>query len=163
MKKKVLFSILLAMVMILAACGAEEVSEDIVSDDDSMMSEEKDTSSEDTMMADEEKSEDDPATSGMVDEETPADGDDKTEEVAPEDEMSMTLTELADYNGQNGMPAYVAVDGIIYDVSDVPQWFNGKHNGVEAGNDVTAQITGMSPHGVKVLEKLPVVGSIVDE
>jgi Predicted heme/steroid binding protein len=28
-----------------------------------------------------------------------------------------TLEELKQYNGENGQPAYVAIDGIVYDVS----------------------------------------------
>ena len=31
-------------------------------------------------------------------------------------------TELAKYNGQGGQPAYVAVDGVVYDVTGVAAW-----------------------------------------
>ena len=40
-----------------------------------------------------------------------------------------TAEELAKYNGQDGNPAYVAIDGTVYDVSNVPAWRNGKHHG----------------------------------
>jgi predicted heme/steroid binding protein len=79
-------------------------------------------------------------------------------------QLSLTLKELAKYNGKNGNPAYVAVDGIIYDVTDVKAWKNGSHKGQhEAGIDLTEQINKRSPHGPRVLKKRPVVGKIVAE
>ena len=76
--------------------------------------------------------------------------------------LELTLEELKQYDGKNGNPAYVAVDGIIYDVTNVPAWINGEHNGYSAGNDLTDIIKNKSPHGVKNLEGLPIVGKIVD-
>lgn len=76
--------------------------------------------------------------------------------------LELTLEELKQYDGKNGNPAYVAVDGIIYDVTNVPAWKNGEHNGYSAGNDLTDIIKNKSPHGVKNLEGLPIVGKIVD-
>lgn len=71
-----------------------------------------------------------------------------------------TLEELKTYNGQDGNPAYVAIDGIVYDVSDVAAWKNGEHkNGLTAGEDLTSQL-GDSPHGTKVLDDLPIVGKL---
>lgn len=68
--------------------------------------------------------------------------------------------ELAKYDGQNGNPAYVAVDGKVYDVSNVPAWRGGVHAGgsVKAGLDQTEALK-RSPHGAKNLEGLPVVGT----
>ena len=76
------------------------------------------------------------------------------------EELVLTLEELAKYNGKDGQPAYIAVDGIIYDVSSVPQWPNGQHNGFEAGNDLSEEIKTISPHGVSKLNGLPVVGKL---
>lgn len=74
--------------------------------------------------------------------------------------MDMTLKELAKYNGQNGNPAYVAVNGVIYDVSNAKDWKNGVHKGgVKAGLDQTNMI-GQSPHGTSVLKELPVIGKL---
>lgn len=76
--------------------------------------------------------------------------------------LELTLDQLKAYDGKNGNPAYVAVDGVIYDVSNVPQWKNGEHNGYSAGNDLTDIIKNKSPHGVKQLNGVPVVGKIVE-
>ena len=71
-----------------------------------------------------------------------------------------TLEELSTYNGQNGVPAYVAVDGVVYDVSNAGAWRKGQHNGFIAGKDLTDEIKEVSPHGVKNLEGIPVVGTL---
>lgn len=71
-----------------------------------------------------------------------------------------TKEELQQYNGQNGRPAYVAVAGVVYDVSGKTAWVNGHHHGNVAGQDLTATITNVSPHGRRVLTDLPVVGKL---
>lgn len=80
----------------------------------------------------------------------------------PADTVALTVftaETLAKFDGQNGNPAYVAVDGKVYDVSAVPQWSGGKHAGgsLKAGLDQTEAL-GRSPHGAKNLENLPIVG-----
>ena len=75
--------------------------------------------------------------------------------------LELTLDQLKQYDGKNGNPAYVAVDGVIYDVTNVPQWKNGEHNGYSAGNDLTDIIKNKSPHGVKQLKGISVVGKLV--
>lgn len=75
--------------------------------------------------------------------------------------LELTLAELAKYNGKDGQPAYVAVDGVIYDVSAYPKWKNGDHNGYSAGNDLTEIIKNKSPHGVAKLKGVPVVGKLI--
>lgn len=78
-------------------------------------------------------------------------------------ELELTLDELATYNGKDGQPAYVAVDGIIYDFSDLDKWAGGEHAGqFTAGNDLTEEIDTLSPHGRDVLERAPIVGRLVD-
>lgn len=74
-------------------------------------------------------------------------------------QKTFTSDELKKYNGQNGNPAYVAVDGVVYDVTNVEKWKNGKHQGLVAGNDLSKAI-GSSPHGKSVLNKLPVMGTL---
>jgi predicted heme/steroid binding protein len=74
-------------------------------------------------------------------------------------QLELTVEELAAYNGKDGKPAYVAVNGVIYDVTNVPAWQNGMHKGNVAGNDLTEAIK-KSPHGESVLKNLPVVGKL---
>jgi predicted heme/steroid binding protein len=75
--------------------------------------------------------------------------------------LIMNLEELAQFNGKDGNLAFVAVDGQVYDVTNEPKWRNGDHNGQQAGQDVSAYITG-APHGKGILERFTVVGKIVD-
>ena len=83
-------------------------------------------------------------------------------EITASDEKIFTLDELKQYNGKDGKPAYVAVDGIVYDVSEKNKKKNGDHNGFEAGNDLTDEIKNVSPHGVKMLDRVPVVGKLAE-
>ncbi|WP_367569496.1 cytochrome b5 domain-containing protein [Lacrimispora sp.] len=81
-------------------------------------------------------------------------------EPEPEEEVPtryFTLEELAAYNGKNGAPAYVAVHGVVYDVTNNSVWRGGPHFGMEAGNDITEQFNTCHP-GARVLQVLPVVG-----
>ena len=75
-------------------------------------------------------------------------------------ELQLTLEELSQYTGQNGKPAYIAVDGVIYDVTNVPQWKNGGHNGFSAGKDLTKEIKTVSPHGISKLNGVPALGKL---
>ena len=77
--------------------------------------------------------------------------------------LRLNLKELSTYNGKNGRPAYVAVDGIIYNVTKSDAWNNGDHNGFEAGKDLTREIKNISPHGLIKLDNVPAIGRIVDE
>ncbi|MFD1485872.1 cytochrome b5 domain-containing protein [Lacticaseibacillus baoqingensis] len=72
-------------------------------------------------------------------------------------DKTFTLDELKQYDGQDGRAAYVAVDGVVYDVSNVGPWAGGKHHGNTAGGDASQAIL-KSPHGKGVLAKLPRVG-----
>lgn len=70
--------------------------------------------------------------------------------------------ELAIYNGTNGKPPYVAINGRVYDVSTLPYWKEGVHFGLIAGQDHTKDF--MICHGgmLSLLEQLPVVGVMAD-
>ncbi len=70
-----------------------------------------------------------------------------------------TLDELSQYNGKDGQPAYVAYNGIVYDVTNEPKWKGGSHSGKTAGTDLTNDIP-RSPHGDSVFADLPVVGTL---
>jgi len=73
--------------------------------------------------------------------------------------QSFTSAELATYDGQNGHKAYIAVGGKVYDVTNVSEWRNGSHQGVQAGQDLT-QIILSAPHGEGVLQDLKIVGTL---
>ncbi|WP_425539532.1 cytochrome b5 domain-containing protein [Microaceticoccus formicicus] len=85
---------------------------------------------------------------------------DKTKEKIEEKEF--TLEELKEFNGKDGKRAYVAVDGVVYDVTDSKAWKDGQHNGFEAGNDLTDAIKNESPHGIAKLDNVVKVGVIKD-
>jgi len=83
-------------------------------------------------------------------------------ETEEPDELLLTLDELAEFDGKDGRPAYVAVNGIIYDVTDSQRWSGWEHNGFEAGQDLTDEIENQSPHGVRTLQNVPAIGRIIE-
>lgn len=81
----------------------------------------------------------------------------ENEQWAPRQIREFTLSELAQYDGTMGKPAYVAVNGIVYDVSNISKWSGGTHHGLTAGKDLSSQFEGC--HGdASRLAKLPKVG-----
>lgn len=74
-------------------------------------------------------------------------------------EKIFTLDELKNYDGKEGRKAYIAVDGVVYDVTNVAAWQGGTHHGKNAGNDVSDRIV-KAPHGKSTLEKLEIVGKL---
>ena len=69
-----------------------------------------------------------------------------------------TLKNLAEYDGKNGKPAYVAYKGKVYDVTDSFLWQDGRHQVFHsAGTDLTTAIE-QAPHSGDVLAKFPVMG-----
>ena len=77
----------------------------------------------------------------------------------------MTLDELSRFDGQDGRPAYAAVNGVIYDLTQSRLWRGGAHDPSEgkatAGRDLTEALKD-SPHGDKHLKDFPVVGHLMD-
>ena len=72
----------------------------------------------------------------------------------------MTREELTKFDGRDSRAAYVAVSGIIYDVSGSPRWLEGHHEGThQAGQDLTAELK-QAPHVKTVIERFPVVGQL---
>ncbi len=123
MKKLKALLLMLAMTLVLAACGGDD------------------------------KPSEEPAGDSTDAVEQEADASEGEERV-------FTLDELSEYDGKDGNPAYVAVDGVVYDVSDIAAWADGEHfSGVTAGADNSDEIS-KSPHGESVLEDLPVVGTL---
>jgi predicted heme/steroid binding protein/uncharacterized membrane protein len=73
------------------------------------------------------------------------------------------LTELAEYDGQDGRPAYFVYQGKVYDVTDSRLWKIGIHmRRHRAGSDLTTDLQA-APHGMDVLERYPQIGVIKKE
>jgi predicted heme/steroid binding protein len=86
----------------------------------------------------------------------------KTESDSMAPLLSLTVEQLSQYDGTKGKPAYVAVDGVIYDLTGIKAWKKGRHKGRHtAGTELSKEIKKNSPHGLQVLKKLKVVGKIV--
>lgn len=74
-------------------------------------------------------------------------------------EQLFTKDELAKYDGSHGRPAYIAVSGIVYDVSLQPAWGGGSHFSVTSGRDLSDEFKSCHDNQA-ILDKLPVVGKI---
>jgi len=74
-----------------------------------------------------------------------------------------TPEELKQYDGREGRPAYIVYKGKVYDVSNSFLWIDGDHQGQHAaGKDLTEEM-GLAPHGEETLERVKLVGVLVQE
>lgn len=75
-------------------------------------------------------------------------GNEEPETSTPEnEELILTSQELSEFDGMDGNSSYIAIDGVIYDVTDAPAWNEGMHNSFSAGKDLTEEIKTVSPQG----------------
>ncbi len=78
---------------------------------------------------------------------------------------TLTRDQLAQFDGKEGRAAYVAVDGVIYDVSASLSWPEGAHSrcdlGAMAGNDLSEVMQKAPANMRSLLERMPVVGRLV--
>jgi predicted heme/steroid binding protein len=74
-----------------------------------------------------------------------------------------TAQELSQYDGSDGHPAYVAVDGVVYDVTGSSLWPQGSHSscpGSVAGRDLS-EVMKTAPERMRAnLRRFPVVGTL---
>jgi len=69
-----------------------------------------------------------------------------------------TMEELSTYNGLNGKPAYVAINGVVHDLSKEIAWKDGTHFGLYAGKDLSAEFKECHQGMKLILDMLPQVG-----
>lgn len=69
--------------------------------------------------------------------------------------------QLALRNGQDKPQIWVALHGLIYEVSTSRLWRDGKHYEHWAGQDLTEELKD-APHTEKVFEKFKVIGKLIN-
>lgn len=79
----------------------------------------------------------------------------KTEELP-----SFTRSQLALRNGQDKPEVWVALHGVIYEVTLSRLWRNGKHYEHWAGQDLTDELKD-APHTEKVFDKFKPIGRLL--
>jgi predicted heme/steroid binding protein len=79
----------------------------------------------------------------------------------PIETRTFTLEQLKIFNGTGGQPPYVAVNGVVYDLSSKSPWSGGSHFGLSAGNDLTGQFMSCHRGLSSMLAQLPVVGVLI--
>lgn len=81
-------------------------------------------------------------------------------------EKVFTEEELGEYDGKDGRPAYVAVDGVVYDITGSSQWSDGEHSvcnlDAVAGTDQTEELEQSPPRMRDYVESKPVVGRMAE-
>jgi len=158
MKKLITFFIIATLVFVVGCSNGSDVTEDT----NTQTTTEEAVTEEPTVEepVTEEPTAEEPATEEPAAEE-PVTEEPAAEEAVPvEAELSLTLEELATYDGSNGNPAYIAIEGVIYDVTNSKAWNEGKHNGYVAGKDLTVEMRDVSPHGFSKLDGISIVGKI---
>lgn len=73
---------------------------------------------------------------------------------------AITRQELATYTGRNGRPAYVAVNGTVYDMTNEATWSLATHFGLTAGRDLTAEFASCHAGQQWILRNLRPVGRL---
>ncbi|MCM3125813.1 MULTISPECIES: cytochrome b5 domain-containing protein [unclassified Mesobacillus] len=76
-------------------------------------------------------------------------------------QRSFTIQELAAFDGKNGMPAYVAVNGIVYDVTNNRAWAAATHFGLVSGREYSREFASCHAGQQSILAMLPVVGRLM--
>ncbi|WP_299094778.1 cytochrome b5 domain-containing protein [uncultured Metabacillus sp.] len=84
-----------------------------------------------------------------------------TPPISQPNQRTFTIGELATFDGKNGRPAYVAVNGIVYDVTNNRAWAAATHFGLIAGKDYTQEFASCHAGQQSILATLPVVGRLV--
>jgi predicted heme/steroid binding protein len=73
--------------------------------------------------------------------------------------QTITKSQLALRNGQDKPEVWVALRGLVYDVTSSRLWKSGKHYEHWAGQDLTDELKD-APHTDKVFDKFKVIGKL---
>jgi predicted heme/steroid binding protein len=68
-----------------------------------------------------------------------------------------TAEDLSAFDGSDGGPEYIAIKGVVYDITRVNLLKGGKHHGILADKDVTDRFV----HKDDILKRVPIVGQLV--
>ncbi len=84
-----------------------------------------------------------------------------TRMLEQDDVLKMNKEELRKYTGDNGTSKYVAVDGIIYDLTNAPQLEYAPHCQIVGGTDATKMFNECHGYDYDILDKLPKIGILI--
>lgn len=75
-----------------------------------------------------------------------------------------TIKQLKEFDGKYGRNAYIAVEGMIYDLTNSKDWKNGKLKipAIIPGTDCTKEIMN-TPKKLEPLKNVPVIGLIIKD
>ena len=109
--------IIIALVLILALAACGQKTSEVVNNDNTDRSNE---SMETQAPHDDDSIENEDNSDSTVHEDSDNDSDDDSTDNENTAELKFfTLEELSAYNGLDGMPAYVSVDGVVYDFTNL--------------------------------------------
>jgi arsenite oxidase small subunit len=74
----------------------------------------------------------------------------------------LSLKELEGFDGKEGRPLYLAFKGRIYDLSNSRLWIQGMHMGMHTRDENLAETIKGAPHGEEMLERFPILGTLVE-
>jgi predicted heme/steroid binding protein/uncharacterized membrane protein len=85
------------------------------------------------------------------------------DETGEGENKNFTESELEKYDGKNGKPVYISLDGKVHDVSDSSLWADGRHMGLHSAGAELSESIANAPHSGEVLSRFPVVGVLIEE
>jgi len=84
----------------------------------------------------------------------------KSEGSVSKEGKAASKSNLHNFNGMEGYPAYFVYENKVYDVSNNEKWKDGRHFGRHsAGSDLTGAIED-APHGSEVFERIECLGGL---
>lgn len=76
--------------------------------------------------------------------------------------LILTPEELAEFDGKNNKPAYIAIDGMIYDISNIELFKKSPHNELQFGKDLTNEFSECHDGNLEILNKIPIIGMLAE-